>query len=153
MKRLLLAAALAGLASLPARADVSASITIGEPNFYGVINIGDVPEPPRLIYREPVVIEHVHVVEQPVYMRVPPGHAKDWGKHCHKYGACNRRVYFVDNDWYEHTYVPHYHKKHGKRHGGGGHKSHHDGGHGKSHKGGGKDKGHKGGGKGKGGKD
>ncbi len=149
MKRLLLAAALSAV-SFSALADVSvgATINIGAPDFYGRINIGDVPEPPRLIYREPRIIEHVTVVHEPVYMRVPPGHAKHWDKHCAQYNACNRPVYFVEDDWYEHTYVPHYKQKHG---GGGHHEDHddhggdhgdHGGGHGKSK--GGKGKGGKG---------
>src|SRR5205809_7996082 len=112
MKRELFAAVLAAV-SVPAFAQVSASITIGDPNFYGVINIGDVPEPPRLIYREPVVVEHVRVVERPVYLHVPPGHAKHWSKHCAAYHACGRPVYFVDDSWYETVYAPHYREKHG----------------------------------------
>ena len=45
---------------------------------------------------------------QPVYLRVPPGHEKHWSKHCAKYGACGRPVYFVREDWYQHEYVPYY---------------------------------------------
>ena len=37
---------------------------------------------------------------QPVYMWVPPGHRKDWGKHCRHYNACGVPVYFVRHDWY-----------------------------------------------------
>ena len=56
-------AALAGalvlaLATLPSRAaDVGVSISIGQPGYYGQINIGDVPQPPVVIYNAPVVIE------------------------------------------------------------------------------------------------
>ena len=135
MKRLLGAAFIAAM-SVPAFAQVSvgAQINIGQPNFYGVINIGDVPEPPRVIYREPVIVERVHVVEEPIYLRVPPGHAKHWGKHCHEYHACNRKVYFVENDWYEHVYVPHYEEHHGHGHGHGEHgDGDHDEGHGHGH--------------------
>jgi hypothetical protein len=107
-------------------ADVGVSVTIGEPGFYGTINIGDFPQP-RLIYREPVLVEHVTVVREPIYMRVPPGHAKNWKKHCHSYGACGQRVYFVDDDWYETVYVKHHREKHGKKgHGDKGHKGHKD---------------------------
>jgi hypothetical protein len=49
---------------------------------------------------------------QPVYLRVPPGHAKNWAKHCARYGACGRPVYFVSDDWYENIYVPRYRKIH-----------------------------------------
>lgn len=99
-------------------ADVGLSLSIGEPGYYGQIDIGNYP-PPRLIYAEPVVVEHHVITGPPVYLHVPHGHARHWHKHCHKYGACGRRVYFVDNGWYEHTYVPEYrerHPKHGKKH-------------------------------------
>ena len=42
----------------------------------------------------------------PIYLRVPPGHSKNWSKHCRSYNACNQRVYFVNNDWYDNVYVP-----------------------------------------------
>ena len=41
---------------------------------------------------------------QPVYLHVPPGHAKKWDKHCHKYNACNRPVYFVKSREYDPDY-------------------------------------------------
>ena len=136
MKRQLCAALLAAIAS-PAFAQVSASITIGDPHFYGTINLGDVPEPPQVIYREPVVVEHVRVEEQPIYLHVPPGHAKHWSKHCAAYHACGRPVYFVKDDWYEHVYAPAYREKHGHGHhdddddqGEGHHGEHHEWGHG-----------------------
>ena len=45
---------------------------------------------------------------QPIYLRVPPGHEKHWGKHCARYGACGRPVHFVREDWYQTVYVPRY---------------------------------------------
>ena len=67
-------------------------------------------------------------MRQPVYMHVPPGHAKDWGKHCRKYNACGQPVYFVEDRWYTNTYVPAYAQEHGKKSGKkqGGGKGHHD---------------------------
>jgi len=133
MKTTLLASLLIAV-STPSLAQVSASISIGEPNFYGVINLGDVPEPPRLVYREPVVVERVRVVEQPVYLHVPPGHAKHWSKHCAAYHACGRPVYFVDDRWYNDVYVPKYREKHGHGHDEGhDHDEHHEHGHGHGH--------------------
>ncbi len=115
IKPLLAAFALTAV-SLPAfAADVGVSISIGDPNFYGRIDIGDYPQP-RLIYAEPVIIERVRVVEQPVYLRVPPGHAKDWGKHCRHYDACGRPVYFVDDGWYNTVYAPQYRERHDHDH-------------------------------------
>jgi len=66
------------------------------PGVYGRINIGNAAPPP-VIYAEPVVIQRPAVVvpRAPIYMYVPPGHAKNWGKHCGRYNACNQPVYFV----------------------------------------------------------
>ncbi len=101
-------------------ADVGVSISIGQPGFYGQLDIGDFPQP-QVIYRQPRVIERgVSVQRPPIYMHVPPGHAKNWRKHCHKYNACGERVYFVQDSWYSHQYVPHYQKRNHGRHGDGG---------------------------------
>ena len=118
MNRLLIAAALALAASPAIATDVSVSITMGQPGYYGRVDIGGFPPPP-LIYAEPVIIQSVPVgvVRQPAYLHVPPGHAKDWGKHCRKYGACGQPVYFVQNRWYSDTYVPGYAQRHGTKSG------------------------------------
>ena len=109
MKRWLFAVLLASVA-VPALADVGVSIHIGEPNFYGVLNIGDFPQP-RLISPRPILVERVAVVEEPLYLRVPPGHVKHWSKHCYEYHACGRRVFFVDDRWYNDVYVPRYRER------------------------------------------
>jgi hypothetical protein len=116
MKRLLVSLVFAGCATNSALAtEVGVSITAGQPGFYGRIDIGNFPQP-RLLYSEPVIIEPVRVVEPapPIYLHVPPGHAKNWRKHCQKYDACGRRVYFVQDDWYNNVYVPEYSRQHGK---------------------------------------
>jgi hypothetical protein len=108
MQRYLLATLL--VAAAPAMAtEVGVSISVGQPGFYGQIDIGNVPRP-VLVYPQPVVIQPVRVVQpvQPIYLHVPPGHAKNWSKHCQKYDACSRPVYFVKDDWYNNVYVPHY---------------------------------------------
>ena len=120
MKRYL-SALLVAAASAPAlAADVGVSVSIGQPGFYGRIDIGNAP-PPVLIYSQPVIIQRVHAAPPPIYLRVPPGHAKKWSKHCQKYDACSRPVYFVKDDWYNNVYVPHYRQVHassnGKGHG------------------------------------
>ena len=79
MKRLLFA--IAAVVAGPAFAgDVSASVGIDQPGFYGQINIGDFPRP-AVVYAEPVWIERPRrvVYVEPVYLRVPPGHEKHWG--------------------------------------------------------------------------
>ncbi len=132
MKRLILAASLA-VASLPAFAQVSGTISIGQPGFYGQIDIGDYPAP-RYYNPQPIVIERV-VVAEPVYLRVPPGHRKNWAKHCYKYNACGRQTYFVQDSWYNTVYVPQYRERHRDHDNNGhGHDKHHGKGHGKKHK-------------------
>jgi hypothetical protein len=112
MKRLLFAATLA-VATIPAHAaDVGVSVSIGQPGFYGQIDIGGGYPPPRVLYREPRVIERVPMYRQPIYLRVPPGHARNWSRHCSEYNACDERVYFVSNNWYQNEYVPHYQEHH-----------------------------------------
>jgi hypothetical protein len=106
---------LALLACAPAMAaDVSVSVSIGDPRFYGQIEIGSYPQP-RLIFATPVVIHAIPagVVRAPRYLRVPPGHEKHWAKHCAKYDACGVPVYFVEDGWYNSVYVPAYKAKHG----------------------------------------
>lgn len=95
--------------------DVGVSISIGQPGFYGRIDIGDYPRP-TVIYREPRVIERGYDDRPPIYMRVPPGHAKHWDKHCREYHACGERVLFVQDDWYNHEYAPRYQQRHGNKH-------------------------------------
>lgn len=108
----LLAALALSAASLPAAAvDIGVSINIGQPDYYGRVDIVDYPAP-RLIYADPIVVERVRVVERPVYLRVPPGQAKHWSKHCRQYDACGRPVYFVDDGWYNTVYAPRYRERH-----------------------------------------
>ena len=112
MKRLLILAALAASNPWAVAAETAVSVEVGQPGFYGRIDIGNLP-PPVLIYPEPVIIEPVPVgvVHQPIYLHVPPGHAKNWRKHCRKYHACGQPVYFVQEDWYNSVYVPSYGKR------------------------------------------
>lgn len=72
-----------------------------KPGIYGRVEIGTSPPPP-VVYTKPVIIRPIAVAPQPVYMHVPPGHAKKWSKHCHKYNACAQPVYFVRGPEYEH---------------------------------------------------
>lgn len=101
--------------SMVLAANVDVNINIGQPGYYGRIDIGDFGRP-QLIYSEPRVIYRNVSPRDPVYLRVPPGHAKNWRKHCGKYNACGERVYFVQDSWYEREYVPRYQAKHQDRH-------------------------------------
>lgn len=111
MKRLLTALVLTSSAlSLPATAaNIGLSVQVGEPGFFGRIDIGGAP-PPQVIYPQPVVI-HAPPVEMeraPIYLHVPPEQAAHWAKYCVRYNACGERVYFVKDTWYRDEYVPHY---------------------------------------------
>ncbi|MGE3540370.1 MAG: hypothetical protein AB7N91_23375 [Candidatus Tectimicrobiota bacterium] len=114
--RLLLGAALLLTSLCSVCAAQGLSVTLGHPEFYGQITIGSLP-PPRVIYPQPIVIEPpaVRAGPAPIYLHVPPGHAKNWRKHCRRYGACGRPVYFVQKQWYQDVYVPH-HRERGKDH-------------------------------------
>jgi len=97
-------------------AQVSVDATIsGEvvPGVYGHVVIGNRPPPP-VVYAQPVVVQPAPVVVgappmEPVYLHVPPGHAKHWRQHCHEYHACDRPVYFVKSAEYEPGYHKHDH--------------------------------------------
>ena len=115
MKKLLVALALttAVATAAPAFADVGISLRVGEPGFYGQLDIGDVYYGrPRLIYSEPVVIERRYRSSAPIYLVVPPGHARRWKDYCGRYNACGRPVYFVRDDWYRNVYAPRYRERH-----------------------------------------
>jgi hypothetical protein len=72
------------------------------PGMYGRVDFGNAPPPP-VLYPQPMVIvrQPQPVVVQPLYLHVPPGHAKNWSKHCRRYDACARPVYFVKSAEYE----------------------------------------------------
>ncbi|NHZ39477.1 hypothetical protein [Massilia aquatica] len=112
MKNLLIAAVLLG-ASLSGQAQVNVRIDIGQPGFYGRIDPADFGRPP-VVYTQPIVVErHARGAPEPVYLRVPPGHMKKWSKHCARYDACGRQVYFVRDEWYTNTYAPRYREMRG----------------------------------------
>ena len=107
-----------GLASLHAVAGQPViQVSVGgevAPGVYGRVDFGNAPPPP-VVYAQPMVIAQPaqRVVMQPVYLHVPPGHAKKWSRHCHRYDACGRPVYFVRSSEYE----PREDRGHGKGHG------------------------------------
>jgi hypothetical protein len=94
------------------------------PGVYGQVVLGNRPPPP-VVYAQPVVVAPAPVVvgvpaPEPIYLHVPPGHAKHWSKHCHEYHACDRPVYFVKSAEYEPNYHAHddhgHHDEHGHHH-------------------------------------
>jgi hypothetical protein len=75
--------------------NVGVSVSVNQPGFYGRVDIGNTQ--PQVIYPQPVIIQQtpVAVVQRPIYLRVPPGHERNWAKHCYQYRACGQPVYFV----------------------------------------------------------
>src|SRR5450631_2875846 len=59
------------------------------PGVYGQVQFGS-DRPPPVVYAQPMLIEPQVAPPPPVYLHVPPGHARNWRKHCHEYNACNR---------------------------------------------------------------
>jgi len=132
LRGLTTAALVIGAAAANAGPTVSVSVE-GEvaPGVYGRVDVSNAT-PRHILYPQPVVIVQparpVHV--QPVYMHVPPGHAKNWRKHCHKYDACGTPVYFVTSAEYEPGYRRPQRKPHDAGHAHRGDRGH---GHGKGH--------------------
>ena len=114
-------ALLISVAALSATAaNVGVSIQLGDPDFYGRIDMGQHYQP-QVVYERPIVIHQSRYRYPPVYLRVPPRHTKHWRRHCSAYGACGRPVYFVKDSWYREAYREHYYRnKH--RHGHGKHR-------------------------------
>ena len=99
------AIALVAWIGTPVFAQTNVSVSINQPGVYGRIQIGNLP-PPIVVYPEPVIIRprRVAVYQEPVYLYVPPGHQKNWAKHCSRYSACGQPVYFVQETWVRERY-------------------------------------------------
>ena len=126
---------LAALLLVPVAPSLAQSISInatisGEvvPGVYGRVDLGSRPPPP-VVYAQPVVAVPVVVAQPepvaPIYLHVPPGHARHWREHCREYNACNRPVYFVRSAEYEPGYRPK-HEGHGHHDDEHGEHGHHD---------------------------
>jgi hypothetical protein len=103
------------------------------PGVYGQVQLGS-ERPPPVVYAQPMLIVPQRDPLPPVYLHVPPGHAKNWRKHCQEYNACNRPVYFVRSREYEPGYVPRDHDHDRDHDHGRGHDHGHDrSGHGDDH--------------------
>jgi hypothetical protein len=100
---LIAAAAVLPRPAAAADVDVGVSIGISRPGVYGRIDIGRDPAPvlvsPTPVWGAPPPVV-VYAPSQPVALWVPPGHRKNWRKHCHRYGACGVPVVFVQDRWH-----------------------------------------------------
>lgn len=104
---LLLALLLASVSSVVSVAHAQSPYPpgMGQPGYYGRIEIGGNPAP-ALLFPYAVMGEPGIYTGAPIYMHVPPAHAYAWSRYCGLYGACDWMVYFVDDDWYHQVYVP-----------------------------------------------
>ena len=91
--------------------DVGVSVSIGQPGFYGRLELGNQPQA-QLIYPQPMLIDPGPRAGPLVYLRVQPGHERDWRSYCRFYAACGQPVYFVHDDWYRNAYAPQYNHRH-----------------------------------------
>jgi hypothetical protein len=98
--------AVATMAGTAAAANVNIHVTIGDPGYYGPLDVRGYPAP-RLVYAQPVVPQRV-IVREPIYLRVPAYQTRSWRSYCGRYNACNRPVYFVQDTWYNDVYAPRY---------------------------------------------
>lgn len=97
--------------------DEGISMNIGQPNYYGRIDPNGYSQP-QVIYRQPRAVNRIPTDQPPVYMRVPRKQAKNWRKHCGTYNACNERVLFVQDNWYNREYASRYQEQNRSNHGG-----------------------------------
>ncbi len=115
--------------------NVGVTITMGQPGFYGRLDLGAGAPTPTLVFAQPVTAlpppAGLAVAPAPLYLHVPPGHERHWRRHCREYNACGVPVYFVRDDWYNGVYVPHYREHHDHGDGRGEHGHHGD--HGRGH--------------------
>lgn len=115
-------------ATAQAATNVGVSVNVSQPGFYGRVDIGDQP-PPAVIYPQPVIIQQtpIAVQQRPIYLRVPPGHSRDWARYCGRYRACGQPVYFVRDEPRRMEHMEHREWEHDH------HDEHHDHGHGHGH--------------------
>ena len=110
MKKIILAAALAGASFASCAANVGVALSVGQPGYFGTIVIGNAP-PPQVVYMQPrlIMAPPPGVMPPPVvYLHVPFQHSRHWRRYCNLYNACAVPVFFVQDSWYNNTYIPHY---------------------------------------------
>ena len=118
-------ALLAPLAAVAA--DVGVSINLGEPGFYGRLDLGGGVPQPELVYPSPIVVQRgPDRLGPPVYLHVRPGYERNWKHHCREYNACGVPVFFVRDTWYNRVYVEHYRNRGQLHDDHRGHDEHHD---------------------------
>ncbi len=111
-KRSLILLSALGALGLATGALAQVAISAGvQPGVYGQVTVGE--RPPPLVYEQPQIVEEAPDAGAPIYLHVPPEHARDWRHHCSEYNACRRPVYFVRSEEYE----PGWRERHEHEHG------------------------------------
>ncbi len=103
----------AGIVYAPVQAQTPLTLQLGQPGYFGPINLGNLAPPPVYSFR-PVIVRPdakrrdgwTQDATRPVHLRVPMNQARDWGRYCGMYQACNVPVQFVRDDWYRDVYAP-----------------------------------------------
>ena len=101
-----------GLLGLLGLCTVVSAAVLGDPGYYGAIEIGHGPIP-QLVYPQPVwamPTPYGTLPPAPLYLRVPPRIWHHWPNYCRQYQACGRPVYFVQDAWYQRVYLPYFHE-------------------------------------------
>jgi hypothetical protein len=97
-------ASLASAAEKDAIAVITGPVT---PGVYGRVEVANKPLP-TLVYEQAMFVERPDTAGrvEPLYLHVPPEHAKNWKKYCSHYQACDRPVFFVKSAEYDPGYEP-----------------------------------------------
>jgi hypothetical protein len=79
------------------------NLTTGQPmraGIYGRIEVRQGTAAPPLVHAKPVTVDPPMRPRsaEPLYLYVPPGQLRRWARHCGKWDACGRPVYFVRVD-------------------------------------------------------
>lgn len=102
------------LALMAALSAPALATDLGDHGYYGRIDVNGMPAPPT-VHRQPLVVQpRAGLARDPVYLNVPPAHAKNWPRYCSRYDACGEPAHFVPNRWYDDHYVPQYRERHGE---------------------------------------
>lgn len=101
-----------GLATAPPVEAQLLNLLLGDSNYYGRVTTPwwgrrDWPQD-ALLYRRPVIASRRNAGRAPLYLRVPENQARNWGRYCRRYDACDTPAYFLRDTWYRNAYAPRY---------------------------------------------
>lgn len=106
MKRLLLLSLLA--LPLLSQAQVNFNFSVGDPGYYGQVYIDNGPQPEVMNTIPIIAYPGPPNYARPIYLRVPLYYYQNWTQYCQIYNACYTPVYFIQDYWYQQSYIPWY---------------------------------------------